>query len=174
MTSPLFEGIADETKERILSFFTKCEFRLDDVVMEAGEPGNEMFIIVSGEAVVKVNNSVVHKFSPGAVIGEVCLVQKNSKRTATIIVASAKLETLVINQAQFDELRAAFPVLIQQVIWNIAMMLGDKLRFANEEISMRQGVIRALREDQRETTRELSQRTWLQRFAAALSFGRSA
>lgn len=174
MKSPLFDGIAPETQERILSFFTEKTFHFDDVLMKAGEAGNEMFIIKTGEAVVKVNNSVVHKFTPGAVIGEVCLVQENARRTATVIAASGKLETLVIDRDKFNELRTAMPVLIQQVIWNIAKMLGDKLRFANEEIATRQGVIRALREDQRETTRELNQRSWLQRLAATLSFGRSA
>lgn len=174
MNSPLFDGIAPETQERILSFFTKKTFQCDDTLMQAGEPGNEMFLIKSGEAVVKVNGSIVHKFTPGAVIGEVCLVQENAKRTATVIAASSRLETLVIDRAKFNELRTSMPVLIQQVIWNIAKMLGDKLRFANEEIASRQGVIRALRSENMETTRELNQRSWLQRLAASLSFGRSA
>jgi len=173
MNSPLFDGIAPETQERMLVFFTTKTFPFDTVIMTAGEPGDEMYIIKDGQAVVKVDGSVVHKFESGAVIGEVCLGKKNRKRTATIVVASTKLETLVINKEKFDELRAAFPVLISQVIWNMFCMVGDKLGFANEEIAHRQKNIRVSRAKNMKTTRELNQRSWLQRLAATLSFDRS-
>ena len=173
---PLFEDIEKPTAVRILRYFEKKQFGMGESVVNFGDPGDEMFIVVSGEAAVKVGKAIVHTFSAGSVIGEVCLVNTKSKRTATIVSASSKLILLSIDRFGYDEIRRNIPVLIEQVTRNIAKMLGEKLLMANERITLEQKEKAALRESEMETTRELTEIKEggvFHRSAAALNWGKA-
>lgn len=52
-------------------------------VFRAGEPGNVMYVLISGTADVMVGNIAVEKAEPGALLGEMALVE-DAPRTATV------------------------------------------------------------------------------------------
>ncbi|GBL44402.1 cAMP-binding protein [Sulfuriferula multivorans] len=52
-------------------------------VFRAGEPGNVMYVLISGTADVMVGDVVVERAEPGALLGEMALVE-HAPRTATV------------------------------------------------------------------------------------------
>jgi CRP-like cAMP-binding protein len=58
------------------------EYEAGQVVFQAGEPGDCMYVVVEGEVDVLVNGQRVETAGPGTVIGEMALIDK-SPRSAT-------------------------------------------------------------------------------------------
>lgn len=56
-------------------------------VFRAGEPGNVMYVLISGTADVTIGNVVVERAEPGALLGEMALVE-DAPRTATVTAVS--------------------------------------------------------------------------------------
>ncbi|MES1998015.1 MAG: cyclic nucleotide-binding domain-containing protein [Pseudomonadota bacterium] len=56
-------------------------------VFRAGEPGNVMYVLISGTADVMVGDVVVERAEPGALLGEMALVE-HAPRTATVTAVS--------------------------------------------------------------------------------------
>lgn len=168
---PLFRGVNYETAVEIISYFEKKQYQLNDTIVRYGDPGDEMFIIVSGEAAVKVSGITVHTFGPGDIIGEVCLINEKSKRTATILSASSKLILLSINRFGYDEIRRNMPLIIETLTKNIGIMISEKLEMANNVITTKQNEIQAERESSKELL-SIKEGSILTRLKAILNFGK--
>jgi len=54
-----------------------------DILLEQGQPGDEMFLVVDGMFAVEVDGQPVAQVGPGAIVGERAVVEKGS-RTATL------------------------------------------------------------------------------------------
>ncbi len=53
-------------------------------VFKEGDPGNIMYVLMKGEANIVVGSAIVEKAKPGAMLGELALVD-DVKRTATVM-----------------------------------------------------------------------------------------
>ena len=83
----------------------------DDIVIQ-GETGSEFFIIKSGEVDIIINqNGQPNKVAARGVrshFGEIALLEKDAKRTATVRAAS-DVEVIVLNKDDFDYIMYEFP-----------------------------------------------------------------
>ncbi len=52
-------------------------------LFKAGDPGDRLYVLMDGEADILVGNAVVERAVPGALVGELALLD-NSPRTATV------------------------------------------------------------------------------------------
>lgn len=81
---------------------------------EEGTPGDEVFIIFDGKAVVSVAGNKVARLENGDVCGEMALLQR-SPRTATVTAVSP-LEVLVLNAQEFSEFLDRAPTAARRVL----------------------------------------------------------
>ncbi|NLF97335.1 MAG: cyclic nucleotide-binding domain-containing protein [Candidatus Riflebacteria bacterium] len=91
------------------------DYSSGSVIFQEGEPGNVAFILTEGSVEITVGSGdkkkVVTVFKPVSVFGEMALVLKDQKRTATAV-ARSDSKVAVISKQDFDEFLEKSPKLI--------------------------------------------------------------
>lgn len=93
-----------------------------------GEPGICMYVLMEGTAAVCVAGVVIEIAKPGALLGEMALVD-SSVRSATVITRS-NCRVISIDRSQFDLLVREFPEFARHVM----TVMADRLRHMNERL----------------------------------------
>jgi len=116
--SPAFVTEVESALERELSRSIMREgtaskprrLEIDDTLVEQGETGNELYLIVDGVLAAEVDGERVAEIGPGAILGERAVVE-GGKRTATLrAVTPAKIVEVAADQidpAALEELAGA-------------------------------------------------------------------
>ena len=99
---PIFEGLSDESLERIAAIASEVEFPAGQVVIEARTPGTGMFVILEGRVSVHARG-IDTELGPGEVIGEVALLRRDSTRIARVQTLT-DVRCLAVDRAGFREL----------------------------------------------------------------------
>ena len=90
----------------------------DDVIIEEGTEGNEVFTLMAGTTKVISNGIEVGEVNKNELFGAIAALT-NTKRTASIIATSA-CETIVVKKDNFHGLLTARPDTIEQLIGDMA------------------------------------------------------
>jgi uncharacterized membrane protein len=98
---PIFELLDDTEREALAQMMDCCEFKAGTALFEYGDPGGELFILLSGEVEVFVENRegekiVLAENERGDVVGELSFLDGGS-RTATAL-AHEDTQTLSMNR----------------------------------------------------------------------------
>src|SRR6202011_2718804 len=59
------------------------QLSVDDTLVEQGEPGDELYLLLDGVLAAEVDGKTVAEIGPGAILGERAIVE-GGKRTATL------------------------------------------------------------------------------------------
>lgn len=124
-TSPLFQTLAPEARRRVLARFQSELVSPGDIIIEEGEPGPGLFLVLRGE--LKVSRRVGETerrlaiLRSGQVFGEISLL-RDIATTATVTAVSA-CEVLRIRRERFEEVLRDFPEL-----WSALSSLSEKRR----------------------------------------------
>jgi len=98
------------------------------IVFREGEPGKDMYILLEGQAEVSVGGEVVEIAAPGALLGEMALVN-SADRSATVI-TRADCRFVSVDTRQFDLLVRESPEFARHVM----TVMADRLRRMNERL----------------------------------------
>jgi len=98
------------------------------VLFREGEPGKEMYILLQGTAEISVGGDVVEMATPGALLGEMALVD-SSARSATVITRS-DCKFVAVDGKQFDLLVRESPEFARHVM----TVMANRLRTMNERL----------------------------------------
>jgi len=96
-----------------------------DFLFRERESGDKMYVLLEGHAEIKVGDLVVETSGPGALLGEMALID-NSARTASVVAKTP------CRLAQVD--RRRFHFLVQQTphfATHVMQILEDRLRHMN-------------------------------------------
>jgi CRP/FNR family transcriptional regulator, cyclic AMP receptor protein len=77
--------------------------RPGEPVFRAGDKGGVMFVLLEGTADVLLGGAVVEKAGPGALFGEMGLIDQAEKRSATVI-ASTECKLVPVDLERFHQL----------------------------------------------------------------------
>jgi CRP/FNR family transcriptional regulator, cyclic AMP receptor protein len=110
---PFFAGLDEDALERLAAGTRTRRFRRGEVIFHAGDPGDALFIIVSGEVKIALpsetgEEAIIASLRPGDVFGELALLD-GAARSATAS-ALAVTEAVVLPRDRFRELIATEPV----------------------------------------------------------------
>jgi Cyclic nucleotide-binding domain len=72
-----------------------------ELLMEQGEPGDELFLLLDGVLAVEVDGEVLGEVGPGAILGERAIIEPEGRRTATLR-ALTRSKVAVANTSQID------------------------------------------------------------------------
>jgi CRP-like cAMP-binding protein len=124
---PLFSGLPRGDLEDIVRLGQKVSFDAGVDIVESGDPGDGMYVLLKGKTEVDVGGRF-HRLGPGDFFGEMALLGVK-KRLATVK-AIEPVEALKIPAARFQELLLDHPSLA------LAMMktLVERLREVEERI----------------------------------------
>lgn len=124
-SEPVFDASTLAALERKLDHATVVRFAEGHQIMEAGQPGTTMYIVLEGRVTIAINNKIVEKLTAGGVFGEMALVDQ-SPRTASAI-ARTDCALLSMNRQALIELVKADPAV------GMAMMrcVANRMRYMN-------------------------------------------
>jgi CRP-like cAMP-binding protein len=125
---PLFAGVTKHDLQNILKIGELRSFEPGQSIVERGDLGDSMYIVLRGVAQVDVGGRF-HQLKPGEFFGEMALVA-GRKRTATVKAGDERLDALRIGSEEFQGF------LLHQPRVAIAMLKGlvDRLREVQERI----------------------------------------
>jgi CRP-like cAMP-binding protein len=125
---PLFAGVTKHDLQNILKIGELRSFQPGQSIVERGEIGDSMYIVLRGVAQVDVGGRF-HELKPGEFFGEMALVA-GKKRTATVKAGDERVDAFRIGSEEFQGF------LLHQPRVAIAMLKGlvERLREVQERI----------------------------------------
>ena len=96
------------------------------VLFVQGDPGGEMYAVVSGTLEISVNGASVETVEEGGIVGELALVNHESPRTATVVALTDSV-VVPVTEAEFLRHVHGTPFFALQVL----RITAERLRRAN-------------------------------------------
>lgn len=130
---PLFRHLDYTEVVKVLDATQVREVRADEVIIDEGAPGDDFFILLSGEVEVSRQGRTLTTLGDRAHFGEMALVDR-SPRSATVR-ALRPTRVLSLPRRAFFHLVKSEPVLASKLLWSFVQVLSHRLRAANEALS---------------------------------------
>jgi CRP-like cAMP-binding protein len=127
---PLFQACTQRQLRAIAKIAGVFDAPADTVLIRAGEPGDEFFLIVEGTARVHVSARKRLRLRPGDFFGEMSLLD-GEPRSATVV-AETPLRLLVISRRNFQALLADVPGMTH----NLLITLSRRVRHAERALDV--------------------------------------
>jgi CRP/FNR family cyclic AMP-dependent transcriptional regulator len=115
---PLFANCSTKELQRIAKVATERHIPAGQAIVDQGQAGTEAYVLMEGTATVRRNGKKVATLEPGAVIGELSLLDRGP-RTATVI-TDAGATVLVVGQRDFQPILAEIPAIAEKVLASLA------------------------------------------------------
>jgi CRP-like cAMP-binding protein len=111
---PVLAAVDEETRARLLGAARRRRYSRNEVVFHEGDPADAFHLLVSGHVSVRIvtpmgDIAILTVLGPGATFGELALLSGDLHPRAATVAALDRVETLVLNRAEFAALRQDFP-----------------------------------------------------------------
>jgi len=126
----LFAGLSKREVGLIANLINEAEFPAGTQLVKAGEPGTEMFIIVSGDAVVRTKGGRTVRLKPGDFFGEMSVID-GAPRAATVE-ASTPIRVLVLGQRDFWRVLDGSKAIVRKIMRTLCERLRETDKSASE------------------------------------------
>ncbi|KAA5540195.1 cyclic nucleotide-binding domain-containing protein [Roseiconus nitratireducens] len=129
VTRSLLMGLSDEGLQEILSAFVPRSYEAGSTIIQAGDPGDELFLLAAGKVRVwsgegpAVAERTLSVMGPGEHFGEASVIS-GGPRTATVT-AVTYVETLVLSGEDYRRLVHAYPQLLQNLSRSLTKRLSN-------------------------------------------------
>jgi len=132
----LLDGLDDDDARRFVAAASVLRGRAGDVILRAGETGDEMFVLLSGSVEVRAPTPEtvppLARFGPGQMFGELgCL--GGAPHTVNVV-ATTPVELLVLGRAFLDRAIVDMPAIAARVLINLSRELCRRLSGSNQRL----------------------------------------
>jgi CRP/FNR family transcriptional regulator, cyclic AMP receptor protein len=121
---PLFAGLSRGDLEKVARAANEITVEPGRALVTEGETGHEAFIVVDGTAAVTSGGTEVATVGPGAVFGEMALIDR-APRNATVT-ATTPMKVLVLGQREFTGLLDESPGFTRSIMAALAYRVREK------------------------------------------------
>lgn len=123
---PVFQGLSEPEYYKVLAMCTSTVAKADETLVQQGDNGDSLFVLLSGEIEINVKNKgVVHTMRSGEILGEIGLVL-SAPRTASAIIKKDSV-LLHLKARTFHEVAQKHPHVGYVIMKNIASILAERL-----------------------------------------------
>lgn len=130
----LFNGLNQQELARLLTEAELVECRAGEYPIREGEQDNHLFVILAGKAAIYKRSAGVQKLikelGPGECFGEMSLIECRSRSASVKAALPCRLLRLDGNQI------VQFPDISSKLFRNIARLLSQRLRYANDLLTL--------------------------------------
>jgi len=119
----LFSACTDDELARIAALSRPREVAAGTEVTRQGEPGDEFYVVVEGDASASVDGDQVGTIGAGGFFGEMALLD-GGDRVATVT-ASTSMKLLVLDRHDFNEMLA---IAMPEVTPKLLAVVGARMR----------------------------------------------
>jgi flavin reductase (DIM6/NTAB) family NADH-FMN oxidoreductase RutF len=120
--APLFSALPPEILDMITAGGVDRTFEEGEFVVREGDPGDELFVILEGEARVERKGSSLATFGPGEFFGEVAVI--DGRPRSADVVAASPLRALAVSRELVRSTIEREP----RAAWAILEVLAGRLR----------------------------------------------
>jgi CRP/FNR family cyclic AMP-dependent transcriptional regulator len=114
----LFDGCSTRSLEKVARAGDEITLASGSLIVDQGQTGKEAFILLEGTATVRRNGKKVADLEPGAMIGELSLLD-HGPRTASVI-ATSDCRLFVLEQRRFLAVIDEVPALAHRLLSALA------------------------------------------------------
>src|SRR3954452_4221194 len=129
---PVFRPLNDREILRVLQVTDVCDYQNGEIIINEGDKGEELFIVLSGHATVIRNGAELATFNAGDHFGEMALV-RSQPRSATVR-SAGNSELMVIRRTEFFEILRKEHQLAVKLLWQFLGVLADRLADTSREL----------------------------------------
>jgi hypothetical protein len=129
---PLFRPLNDREILRVLQVTDVASFGNGERIINEGETGEELYIVLSGQVKVSRGGADLAVFKPGDHFGEMALV-RSQPRSATVT-SDGESELMVIRRTEFFEILRKEHQLAVKLLWQFLGVLADRLAETSREL----------------------------------------
>jgi serine/threonine protein phosphatase PrpC/CRP-like cAMP-binding protein len=129
---PLFRPLNDREILRVLQVTDVATFQNGERIINEGETGEELYIVLTGQVKVSRGGADLAVFKPGDHFGEMALV-RSQPRSATVTSDGAS-ELMLIRRADFFEILRKEHQLAVKLLWQFLGVLADRLAETSREL----------------------------------------
>lgn len=133
--TPLFQGLSDEQRERLLAIGTAESFQPGESIFRRGETDGTMHLVLAGEVELLADGArYIASISTGQCVGETSLLYSPASAPAHSVdaVAKTQVETAAFRNYDFNELIRRRPDIGVVICRNLAVDISTKLKLAGE------------------------------------------
>lgn len=130
---PLFRHLTYQELVRVMNITDVRSYDSGQRILEEGDEGDEMFIVLSGHVRVLTGESKLTLLGPGEHFGEMALVDKAPRSASVVSEGTSKL--MVMKRRDFfDIVRKDHDVAVK-LLWSFLGVLTDRLRTTSRDLS---------------------------------------
>jgi CRP/FNR family transcriptional regulator, cyclic AMP receptor protein len=130
----LFRGLSESELSMLLDMAELVEYAAEEYPIREGEQDHHLFVLLSGQARIYKRSysiqKIIQDLGPGECFGEMSLVECRSRSASVKTLVQSKLLKLDGDKVTF------FPDIAAKLYRNIAVMLSQRLRHANELLTL--------------------------------------
>jgi flavin reductase (DIM6/NTAB) family NADH-FMN oxidoreductase RutF len=120
--APMLSTLPPEILDAIMAAGEERSFEPDQPVVHEGEPGDELFVILEGEARIERGGNVLATFGPGEFFGEIAVL--DGRPRSADVVAATPLRCLTVSREVLREALEREP----RAAWAMLQILAGRLR----------------------------------------------
>lgn len=139
-SSGFLRGLCDADRAMVVGAMRQLRLRAGDSVLHAGDPSDELMLVLEGAASVVVRDARgaqlrLSTVLPGATLGEIGFLD-HAPRSADVI-AKTDVVLACLDRAEFERLGRSHPHVVQQLLANMAVDIAARLRSVSAMVSAR-------------------------------------
>lgn len=130
---PLFHHCTERELRAVAQATHPRRLAAGTVIFEEGQPGTELYIVISGRVDVVKGGATIASLGPGSNFGEMAMLD-DPVRSATARTAE-DTELMVISRQAFFALLRGNPPLAVKMLWNLLLRLSANLRQTSARVA---------------------------------------
>lgn len=120
---PLFEGCSRKELQAIAKGGDEITMTAGTIIVDQGQMGREAFVLLDGQVTVKRGGRKITTLGPGAVVGELSLLD-HGPRTATVV-CDTDCTLFVIDQRHFRGVLEQSPTIMMKLLATLAGLIRN-------------------------------------------------
>jgi len=129
----MFRYMSYKELVRVSNIAEMIELKDDQTIFSAGQPGDAMYVVLSGSVRLSKGETVVAELSRGNHFGEMALVDRSVRSLTATATEGTRL--VVIKRKDFYEIIKREPALATKMLWSFVQVLGARLRKTTNDLS---------------------------------------
>jgi PPM family protein phosphatase len=130
---PLFRYLSYTELVRVMNATESRNFEAGQRIITEAEPGEEMFVILTGNVQLHKNGAQIVMLGKGAHFGEMALVDRSPRSLSATAHEASRL--LTIRRKDFYEIIKKEPGLSVKLLWSFVQVLAERLRKTTADLS---------------------------------------
>ena len=111
---PLFSELSGEDLRGVAEILEEVELRADTDVFRKGEPGEDMYVVLSGKVAIRDGEVELARLGPGELLGELAVLDRDVRMADAHCVEDTRL--LRLRGVDLSELMARRPQILEQIL----------------------------------------------------------